>query len=257
MEAKKIICGSCNATFDASMTACPYCGTMNYQGAEAEYMGDLEGIRQNLQSVADVPRDSVAKEFRKVGLRTALITLIAFGLMMLAMVPMWATNYSYDSSARDKYLWEQQHFEVMDQMLADGQYDELMTYIDEVNTDSSSSYVYSLYSWEHYAFTIYYNDLYRIYSIRSREQEGEELDEYDLEDLYYYSREILGAPYYYMMTPEVLEFVDLYYYGVWTDFQSRWGYTDAQMQEILEQLEKDDGICNWEDAINEMQSLRG
>lgn len=257
MEAKKIICGSCNATFDASLTACPYCGTMNYQGAEAEYMGDLEGIRQNLQSVADVPRDSVAKEFRRVGLRTALITLIAFGLMMLAMVPMWAYNYSDNSEARDKYLWEQQHFEVMDQMLADGQYDELAAYIDDVKNSSDYDYSYSLWSWEHSAFSIYYSDLELVHSIQSREQEGEELDEYDQQDLYYYSLEILGAPYYYLMTSEVLEYVNLYYNDIRTDFQNRWGYSDEEMEEILRQLEKDDGICNWEDAINEMQSLRG
>lgn len=257
MEAKKIICGSCNATFDASLTACPYCGTMNYQGAEAEYMGDLEGIRRNLQDVADMPRASVGKEFRRVGLRTALITLIVFGVIMLVEIPMWASNYTYDNTARDEYLWEQEHFEVMDQMLADRQYDELAEYIDDIKYDSDSNYYASIWRWEHSAFSTYYSDLYLYYSILNRELDGEELDDYDWEDLYYYGLEILGAPYYYNITTEVLEFVNLYYDEIWTDFQNRWGYSDEEMQEILKQLEKDNGVCSWEDVTNEVQSLRG
>ena len=43
---KKIICNSCGAEFEDTLPKCPYCGSLNYKGAEAEYLGKLEGMRE-------------------------------------------------------------------------------------------------------------------------------------------------------------------------------------------------------------------
>ena len=34
-EVKKIICSSCGAEFEDTLPKCPYCGSLNYKGAEA------------------------------------------------------------------------------------------------------------------------------------------------------------------------------------------------------------------------------
>ena len=39
---KQVICSSCGAKFRQSLPKCPYCDTLNYKGAEAEYMGRLQ-----------------------------------------------------------------------------------------------------------------------------------------------------------------------------------------------------------------------
>ena len=41
---KQVICSSCGAKFRQSLPKCPYCDTLNYKGAEAEYMGRLQSI---------------------------------------------------------------------------------------------------------------------------------------------------------------------------------------------------------------------
>ena len=41
---KKIICSSCGAEFEDTLPKCPYCGSLNYKGAEAEYLGKLESM---------------------------------------------------------------------------------------------------------------------------------------------------------------------------------------------------------------------
>lgn len=255
MGTKMITCGSCNATFDASLTACPYCGTMNYQGAEAEYMSELEGIRLDLQGVAQMPRDSVGKEFRRVGICAALLTLAFLGVGLLVSVPQWLSYGAGDSEEWEQYLWEQEHFTVMDQMLADGQYDELAAYIEE--QIESSDYRYSISYWLNSSFTHFYDNIKIYYATLDRLASGEELSDYEWEDFYYAGKSILGAPYYYGISSDVLEYVNQYYAEVQTDFQTRWGYTDEEMQEILDELKSNDDWSDWESDANEVQSLRG
>ena len=48
---KKIICSSCGAEFEDTLPKCPYCGSLNYKGAEAEYLGKLESMRQDMQQL--------------------------------------------------------------------------------------------------------------------------------------------------------------------------------------------------------------
>ena len=51
---KKIICSSCGAEFEDTLPKCPYCGSLNYKGAEAEYLGKLESMRQDMHDIGQV-----------------------------------------------------------------------------------------------------------------------------------------------------------------------------------------------------------
>ena len=64
---KRIICSSCGAEFDNDMAKCPYCGTMNYEGAEKEYLEKLEDVREDLDDLNEVPLEETKKEFKKQG----------------------------------------------------------------------------------------------------------------------------------------------------------------------------------------------
>ena len=42
---KKIVCPSCGAEFETDKVKCPFCGTIYYKAAEAEYMDKLEDVK--------------------------------------------------------------------------------------------------------------------------------------------------------------------------------------------------------------------
>ena len=46
--AKLIVCNSCGAQYGSDHSTCPYCGTMNYEGAEKAYFEKLEDIREDV-----------------------------------------------------------------------------------------------------------------------------------------------------------------------------------------------------------------
>ena len=62
---KKIICSSCGAEFEDILPKCPYCGSLNYKGAEAEYLGKLESMRQDMQQLEQVPEKELKKKLKK------------------------------------------------------------------------------------------------------------------------------------------------------------------------------------------------
>ena len=64
-EVKKIICSSCGAEFEDTLPKCPYCGSLNYKGAEAEYLGKLESMRQDMQQLEQVPEKELKKKLKK------------------------------------------------------------------------------------------------------------------------------------------------------------------------------------------------
>ena len=64
-EVKKIICSSCGAEFEDTLPKCPYCGSLNYKGAEAEYLGKLEDVRRDMQQLEQVPEKELKKKLKK------------------------------------------------------------------------------------------------------------------------------------------------------------------------------------------------
>ena len=75
-EVKKIICSSCGAEFEDTLPKCPYCGSLNYKGAEAEYLGKLESMRQDMQQLEQVPEKELQMIFLTVV--SAIQILISF-----------------------------------------------------------------------------------------------------------------------------------------------------------------------------------
>ena len=60
-----LICSNCGASFDAKEPKCPFCGAISYPGAEEKYMRDLHNIRDNLESVSEIPPENFEKEVSK------------------------------------------------------------------------------------------------------------------------------------------------------------------------------------------------
>jgi len=61
---KKVICDSCGAEFSNDEPKCPYCGTMNYDGAEKEYFEKLENVRSDMEDLKTVSAEETKKSLK-------------------------------------------------------------------------------------------------------------------------------------------------------------------------------------------------
>lgn len=80
-------CPNCGAEIENDLSKCPYCGYINIEGAEKEYMEELGEIRVSLAEVDD----EAAKTFKRgmsKGIRTLLITILAI-LLVAALLTAW------------------------------------------------------------------------------------------------------------------------------------------------------------------------
>ena len=87
-KVKKIICNSCGAEFEDTLPECPYCGTMNYKGAEMEYFGRLEEVRSDMEQLGSVPEQETRSELKKQRkwiLKLVLLLAVAAVLLFLGM----------------------------------------------------------------------------------------------------------------------------------------------------------------------------
>ena len=87
-KVKKIICNSCGAEFEDTLPECPYCGTMNYKGAEMEYFGRLEEVRSDMEQLGSVPEQETRSELKKQRkwiLKLVLFLAVAAVLLFLGM----------------------------------------------------------------------------------------------------------------------------------------------------------------------------
>ena len=90
---KKIICSSCGAEFEDTLPKCPYCGSLNYKGAEAEYLGKLESMRQDMQQLEQVPEKELKKKLKKKQkFVIKLLILLAALAAILAVIAVYRTQ---------------------------------------------------------------------------------------------------------------------------------------------------------------------
>ena len=84
---QKIICKSCAAEFDADLVRCPFCGTAYAPAEEKEYMGKLEGVREDLHQEIQKGDRRIGKKMgrsvRNILIVIGVILLLIFGILKL------------------------------------------------------------------------------------------------------------------------------------------------------------------------------
>ncbi len=150
----KTICEKCGAEFDDMLPECPYCGFISYPGAEEKYLGDLEELHDDLKDVVQIPKEEYKKELSKttkkilLGAGIALTVIALVGLIYGAtqLIRAWYFRSSYN--IKDEIIWEQKNFPIIDEMYANGQYDEILAFEEHAGEGTH----HSLQNWEHVAF---------------------------------------------------------------------------------------------------------
>lgn len=153
-------CSQCGADFDEQLSQCPYCGALNYSGAERQYFDHLHDLNQEMAEMGDDSEESYTAGIKK-GTRIFLTVFIALGIVA-AVVIILVVTYARISAKKDSELyhanmqWKREYYSQLDELYDAGKYDEILTFLDEHVNDKG----YYPYVWEHLDFINIYNHYY-------------------------------------------------------------------------------------------------
>lgn len=243
---KTTVCSSCGATFDDTLPKCPYCGNMNYNGAEAQYLHKLEQIRENMEDLAETPKKAVKGEIKKQGgrlvktlLATAAICMIFFSLFFLFQ-PKEERDYNADFS------WKETNFPLMDEMYENEDYTALLNFWEQAVKDNLNS---PIWEWEHADFYNIYMHVDSMLTFFKDEASGQEPSELSYSLLLFDELTIMATEYKTNLDEEEAKKLGEYVKMAKTDFDARWNMSTEQKADFLEQIKELGGIPNY-DACN-------
>lgn len=229
--ANKIICKFCGAEFDEMLAKCPYCGSTNYKGAEAEYLNKLEDVREDMEELKYVPEEETKKSFKKQG-RFLIIVFVVLAVLFLLFgaFHLWM-NRLYERDEKADFLWKQENYPVLDALYKEGKYDEL------INLLFSEEYADApIWDWEHYEFCDMYHIANYMAEILEQEASGQELSELDLGLLLSYEWDMMGLSYSSLTEEEQAYFAE-YVKLAEEDFNNRWNMSEKDYNFFYQQLE--------------------
>ena len=151
---KKIICPSCGAEFEPDKVKCPFCGTIYYKAAEAEYMNKLEDVKEDLDELKDSADRETKGQFKKI-LRWVIILLIIFAAIGAAvLIHDEMRRKRYEEEDRQEYLWRSKNYSVMNDLYDKGEYEQLLVLYDKATKEG-----HNLYNFPHNDFCVCLRDV--------------------------------------------------------------------------------------------------
>lgn len=242
--AKEIICSSCGGHFPENIPKCPYCGSLNYAGAEAEYLKKLDDVKEDVEELKEVPVRETKKAFAGQMKRLWKILLI-IGVVVLLLIA-WNV-WDHFSDKRDQkadYLWKQENYPVMDEMYEQGGYDKLLQFYRQ-----ASLLGHPVYGWEHAEFCEVYQDIQYVKSQWSKIETNPKTDQTDYAELLYYELGIIGMIGQNNVLPEDQEILSEDIEAVTQDYDTRWQMSEEDKQSFQNKLEENLGYVSYEDCV--------
>ncbi len=121
----KVRCKNCGVIFDARLSYCPCCGTMNKRGAYAEFrkkissvIDSMLGLKENVQQ--SVSRIILSSLLRSLILIAAIIGL-AFAFSRTAQVNYY-NDPEYDQQAYEEIVWMNENLDKLNEAYESGDY---------------------------------------------------------------------------------------------------------------------------------------
>lgn len=240
-----MICKSCNAEFDETEPKCPYCGTMNYKGAEAEYMEKLQKVRENMDDLDHVPQKATTKAARKRSRFLKILLIIAGIYIAFHVTGSWMVQIKQDKRAKEEMYWRLENYPVMNDMYDRGEYEEMYEYY--LNGREAGG---SMYTWTHREFCELYTELLYVREILEAEASGEEMNAYDYQELFFAQTHLLSAKYKEDMSEDEKKILASLAEKEIQDFYTRWEMDEETIQWLEEELKYNNGYLDYEFGSN-------
>ncbi len=237
---KTIICKSCGAEFSDMLSECPYCGTMNYKGAEAEYLGKLENVRADMEELCAVPKQEQKKELRRqlsFWLKVFLVIGCVAGCLFAFLY--WR-GHKTDKASRENYLWISQNAPKLDKLYEAEEYDALQElYFQYVNEERPVGL------WQHSDFMNEYNMIVRAEELLQKEAAGDELSEVECISLFYWQWAVKGLGFCVYLDKDELVRLEELGKGIPSDIEARWGMSEEEYAVFCKRLEENHGTISY------------
>jgi hypothetical protein len=242
-EVKKIICSSCGAEFEDTLPKCPYCGSLNYKGAEAEYLGKLESMRQDMQQLEQVPEKELKKKLKKKQKFVIKLLIILAALAAILAVIVFRAQYIEPRDARADYLWEKENFPVLDRLYREQDFEGLTEFYEQAVIEDRT-----IGRWEHSGIFTRLMSCRNAREYLALEQSGETLRDYQetqLLDDYWILR---GLEYSRGMTEEDKEYIRPYVEATLNSLADRYTFTAEEEKKFEDSLRNNYGYPRYEDC---------
>lgn len=155
-----IECVNCGARINKEDVKCPYCGAMQYDAAEKQYMEKLYSLEEGMDRLDDDARESISKSM----LKCALITLAAAAAaVFIGILSGYARYYQYYTSygdflnAKESIDWYDNNIDSIEECYSRREFAAIR---DKLNSGESVISHRALKNWEHYPLCVAYSDTY-------------------------------------------------------------------------------------------------
>ena len=194
---KTVRCSNCAALIGIHEKKCPYCGYINPEGAEENYMNNLAQVRNELDHVDEAAADEYKKSL-KGGLKTSAITFIVmivlilgiFGLYLL-MADIMEDSLSGNTRTPEEEMAElaaeREFFPKLDSLYDSGDYEGLVKL-----AQSGEAQNVDMWNYPHYEFLDYYQRYVEVRDIYVPMLDGGKLDK---ENAAWFTESVFGFYY--------------------------------------------------------------
>ena len=168
-------CPSCGASFESSLPACPYCGTMYLPGAKKDYMGKLSGIRTDLGTLPDEMGHTLKKEMSVQTRRVVRIVIAVLAVAAVIFLIVQIRQGNRERAYEKEYAWQRENFAKWDTLYenrdAEALYEAFCAARDEDH---------EVYNYKHYDFIRTYEEILFLADTIEAVRSGYTEDETDL-----------------------------------------------------------------------------
>ena len=131
---KMVRCPHCGAEYEEGLLHCPYCKSVDDYQDESEYLEDLDELRDKLE---DIPEETLrqnermqtkqaVRDFRKIFVIVAVFFAAIGGIVLFETVISGGTRGQMEKRNREKYLWIQENYPILDEMYEKEDYEGLL-----------------------------------------------------------------------------------------------------------------------------------
>lgn len=240
--AKEIECNSCGARFNEELAKCPYCGTLNYSGAEKEYMDKLTDIRLDMRYLKETPEEQIEEEVKKQKKRIKRTIIITTTFAILVIISIGLYRKHCDVDERAEYLWQLENFQIMDELYEQEKYEELALFCENAYYEEK----HEIWSWEHGDFVMAYMDYTDAKYWIELEESGDVLDENDYRYLFEDEWSVIGSSYCRDLTEKDRKILEPLQEELNEDMKTRFEISDEEYEKFYTYSKENEGYIDYD-----------
>lgn len=248
-ETKQLLCKNCGAKIDELDAKCPFCGHINFVGAEHEFMENMYRTEENLDKITEDQVDDIKKEVKKNSKLMFIVAGIAGAVALVVVLYMLFINlilgsYDAEEDAKDRMFWQKENFPILNEWYEAGEYEKILDFQRDLYLSDDSGN-YSLYEWEHYYFLQAYQNYVCLTEYEEKLNRGDKIDAFDAKYMLYYGMWLYYNHYdkeYGNFTEKDIELITTVYRDKAEELLfERMKFTKEELDEVHQKVVSEDG----------------